>query len=146
MPRVKLDLPSEFDFATELPLRITDINYGGHLGNDTVLSLLHEARVRFLKHHGYTELNIEGAGTIMSDAVIVFKSEAFYGDVAVVEIALGAFERKSCDILYRISNKETEKEIARAKTGIVFFDYQERKPVLVPERFRATFMRNESTV
>jgi len=146
MPRVKLDLPSEFDFATELPLRITDINYGGHLGNDAVLSLLHEARVRFLKQYGYTELNIEGAGTIMSDTVIIFKSEAFYGDVVVVEIALGEFERKSCDFLYRISNKETDKEIARAKTGIVFFDYQERKPLQVPERFRAKFARNESAI
>ncbi|MGB2867051.1 MAG: thioesterase family protein [Bacteroidota bacterium] len=146
MPRVKLELPSEFDFTTELPIRITDINYGGHLGNDTVLSLLHEARVRFLKHHGYTELNIEGAGSIMSDAVIVFKSEAFYGDVVVVEIALGDFERKSCDFLYRISNKETEKEIARAKTGIVFFDYQQRKPLQVPDRFRAKFARDESAV
>jgi hypothetical protein len=46
-----------------------DINYGGHLGNDAVLSLVHEARVRFLKQQGYTENNIEGAGIIMADAI-----------------------------------------------------------------------------
>ncbi len=44
MPRVELELPERFQFVTEIPLRITDINYGGHLGNDALLSLLHEAQ------------------------------------------------------------------------------------------------------
>ncbi|NDG84238.1 MAG: thioesterase, partial [Proteobacteria bacterium] len=60
MPRIKIDLPERFAFSTELSLRITDINYGGHLGNDAVLGLVHEARVRFLKHHGFSETEIGG--------------------------------------------------------------------------------------
>ena len=46
MARVEIELPEQFPFATEIPIRISDINYGNHLGNDAVLSLAQEARVR----------------------------------------------------------------------------------------------------
>jgi len=64
MPRVELELPERFQFVTEIPLRITDINYGGHLGNDALLSLLHEARVQFLRQYGFTEMNVDGRSII----------------------------------------------------------------------------------
>ena len=139
MPRVKVDLPDHFEFSTELTVRIGDINYGGHLGNDAVLSMIHEARVQFLNHYGYSELNIEGAGIIMADAVVVYKTEGFHGDTLVAEVAVGDFQNASCDFLYRLTNKETEKEIARAKTGIVFYDYVSKKTMSVPAKFREKF-------
>ncbi len=136
MARVKLDVPEEFSFSTELHVRINDINYGGHLGNDSVLSFVHEARVRFLKSYGYSEADIEGVGIIMTDAVVVYKSEGFYGDRLLVEVAVRDFTKTGCDFLFRLTNKETKKEVARAKTGIVFFDYTSRKVAAVPQRFR----------
>ena len=60
MPRIKIELPEIFIFKTEISIRITDINYGGHLGNDSLLSIIHEARVRFLKHLDYSESDVEG--------------------------------------------------------------------------------------
>lgn len=139
MARVTLDLPEQFIFTTELPVYINFINYGGHLGNDAVLTLIHEARVRFFQAHGYTELDIEGRGIVMADAMIVYKSEGFQGDLIVIEIALTDFVPYGCDIVYRLTNKATGKEVARAKTGIVFFDYQARKPVRIPKAFRQRF-------
>jgi acyl-CoA thioester hydrolase len=139
MARVKLDLPSKFHFTTELVIRIADINYGGHLGNDAVLSLVHEARVRFLKQQGYTENNIEGAGIIMADAIVVYKAEGFHGDILTVEVAVGDFQNVSCDFYYRLSNRESGTEVARAKTGIVFYDYAAKKTVRVPAGFRKKF-------
>jgi len=139
MGRVKLDLPDLFVFSTDLPVRITDINYGGHLGNDAVLSLMHEARVRFLGSSGFTEMDAGGPGIIMTDTVIVYRSEAFYGETIVVQVALGPFSRVGCDVFYRLSEKEADREVARAKTGIVFYDYGERRAVAVPETFRSAF-------
>ncbi len=136
MARIKIDLPDSFVFSTTIPVRITDINYGGHLGNDALLSIMHEARLQFLTYLGYSEINIEGRSIIMADAAVVYKSEAFYGDTLRVEIAVADFGRVNCDLVYRISNAESGKEIARVKTGIVFFDYNARKPVSIPEGFR----------
>ncbi|MBI3788128.1 MAG: thioesterase family protein [Ignavibacteriales bacterium] len=137
MARVKLDLPDSFQFSTEISIRINDINYGGHLGNDTVLSLVHEARVRFLKHLGFTEKDIGGNGIIMSDAIVVYKAEGFYGEMLTIEVTVGEFSSRGCDFLYRLSNKENGKEIARVKTGIVFYDYENKKIVSVPDVFKS---------
>ena len=139
MARVKLELPEQFIFTTEMPLRVGDINYGGHLGNDAVLSLIHEARVQFLKANGFSELDVDGAGVIMADSVVVYKSEAFYGEVMVVDVTVAEFSRGGCDFFYRLLDKDSGREVARAKTGIVFFDYQARKTVAVPRKFKALF-------
>ena len=139
MARIKLQLPDRNHFITEIPVRIADINYGGHIGNDSVLSLMHEARVQFLHHFGYREQDVDGAGIIMVDAVINYKAEGFYGMTLRIEVAVAEIESHGCDLYYRLSDVSTGKEIARAKTGIVFFDYETKKPMPTPDRFRDLF-------
>ena len=139
MSRVKLALPETFHFTTEIPLRISDINYGGHLGNDAVLSVCHDLRARLFAAHGFTELDVEGVGIVMVDAVIVFQTEAFYGETLVGDVAVCNFSRTGCDVFYRLRAKSDDREVARAKTGIVFLDYGNRKIKPVPQRFRKFF-------
>ena len=98
MARIKIELPGEFQLSTNLPIRITDLNYGGHVGNDTILTLVHEARVQFLRHYGYDELNMGGASLIMSDAAIEFKAELFYGDAVTAFVKAGEFSRAGFDL------------------------------------------------
>lgn len=135
MQRIKIDLPNKFIFSTEIPLRISDINYGGHLGNDSVLSILQEARIRFLSKYNFSEKNVDGFGIIMVDAAVQYKSQGFYGDVLIIELGLDNFSRIGWDFIYRVTNKETTKEIVRAKTGIAFIDYQNNQLVSVPQKF-----------
>lgn len=139
MARVKLELPEKFDFVTEMPVRITDINYGQHLGNDALLSFIHEARVRFLASLGLSELDVGGCGLIMVDAVIVYKAQAVYGDMLSIEVAAREFAPLGCDLVYRVSNPKSGTEIARAKTGILCYDYSRRKVVKCPEKFLSAF-------
>lgn len=139
MARIKLDLPESFPFRTEIEVRHSDMNRGGHLGNDALVSLLNEARIRFYGSMGYREEDIEGAGTIMSDAVIVYKAESFAGDTLAFEVTAGEFSRSGCDLYYRVTHTQTGVEVARAKTAIGFFDYGARKMIAVPEGFRNKF-------
>lgn len=139
MGKIRLELPEKFDFHTEIPVRITDLNYGGHLGNDSVLTLIHEARARFLKSLGYSEMDVCGAGLIQADAVIIYKQEAYFGTVIDMAVTVGDFTNAACDFFYLLTDKSTGKEIARAKTRIAFFDYHLRKKLPVPEEFRTQF-------
>src|SRR5688572_11697187 len=139
MSRVKIELPAHFPFTTEIPVRITDLNYGGHVGNDTVLSIIHEARVRFLVSKGYTELNAGGVGLIMSDVCIQFKNELFYGDNIRISIAVSDFTKVSFEVYYLLQTiHETQtKTVATAKTGMLCYDYSKKRIAAVPESFRA---------
>jgi len=137
MARIKLEVPEKFVFSTQIPVRITDLNYGAHLGNDAILSIVHEARVRFFNFLEYkSEADIDGVGIIMGDAVVVYKSQAYYGDNLQIQIAAADFSRRSFDLIYYITEEKTRREIARVKTGIVCFDYGTSKTVSVPESFR----------
>ncbi len=134
MSRIKIEIPQQFTFSTAIPIRITDLNYGGHVGNDALLSIIHEARIQYLHHHGYTEINFAGAGLIMADVGIEFKNEVFYGDTITIAIAATNFGRVSFDIYYKL---EKEKEgnsinVAFAKTGMVCFDYSLKKITGIP--------------
>jgi YbgC/YbaW family acyl-CoA thioester hydrolase len=134
MARIKLELPEKLCFETELPVRVSDLNYGGHVGNDRMLSLMQEARVIFYRSLGFKdEVNLEGSiGQIVADAVVMYKAESFLGDILTVKIYLEDLNRFGFDMLYLIQNKITGKEIARGKTGIVCFDYLSRKVAPVP--------------
>ena len=132
MARIKVALPDKFTFTTTIAIRITDINYGGHLGNDALLSILHEARVQFLLHHGYAELDVAGKSLIMADVAIEYKGEAFRGDVLTLELAAHDFTKYGFDIVYRVTNQD-QKLIAVAKTGMLCFDYAARKVISLPQ-------------
>jgi 4-hydroxybenzoyl-CoA thioesterase len=137
MPRIKIDLPERFSFSTEIPIYINHINYGNHLDNSALISLVSEARVRFFKALGYTELNVEGCGIVVADVAAQYKSEAFHGEVLIFEMAADDFNKYGCDLVWRISDKASGREVARGKTGVMFFDYTARKAALVPPAFAA---------
>ncbi len=137
MARIKIELPDRFAFSTEVPIHIGLINYGHHLDNAALLSLVSEARVRFFKSLGYTELDVDGVGIVVADAAVQYKSEAFHGEVLVFEMAPDDFNKYGCDLVWRATDKASGREVARGKTGIIFFDYQQRKAAPVPAGFVA---------
>ncbi len=139
MHRVKLELPKEFNFHVSIPIRITDLNYGGHVGNDTVLTLIHEARMQFLLQHNFTEMNFGGVGLIMRDVIIEFKMEIFYGDTVDVYVAANNFSRVGFDVFYKMVKSKEEIKVAVAKTGMICYDYKMKKIVSVPSSVLQAF-------
>lgn len=138
MARIKIELPEQFSFSTSIPVRITDLNYGNHVGNDAILSIMHEARMQFLKSFGYTELEFAGAGMIMSDVAIEFKNELFYGDIVLASVTAADFGKVGFDIYYKLetlAQAQGDKKILAvvAKTGMVCYDYTRKKIIPIPD-------------
>jgi acyl-CoA thioesterase FadM len=137
MARIKIDLPETFSFSTSLTVRITDLNYGGHVGNDSVLSFVHEARVRYLQALGYTEMNLEGVSLIMADAALIFKNEIYYGDGLLISVQAMEFSRLGFDLIYKIEKKMADQPmivVAIVKTTMAGFDYERKKLMSLPEK------------
>lgn len=135
MNRVKIALPEKFSFSTNLIIRVTDLNYGGHVGNDTFLSLIQEARQQFLLSHGYEELSIAGVGLIIADASIEFKRELNYGDIVKISVAAADFDKLGFDLFYKLEVVNGNETVlaGRAKTGMLCYDYAQKKKVTVPD-------------
>jgi acyl-CoA thioester hydrolase len=138
MARIEINLPAKWLFTTGIPIRIGDINRGSHLSHVALVAILEEARAQFLVSLGYAdEVNIQkGIGFILGDVGIVYKSQAHYGQIINVEIAVADLREKSFDLVYRLSDSSQNIEIARAKTGLLVFDYQLQKVVPLPEELK----------
>lgn len=139
MKRMQLDLPDEFPFCTSVDIRIGDINYGQHVGHDAMLALLHEARLRMLRQHGCSEMDVGGCGLIMGDAAIVFQGEVAYPSTLLIEVALANPSRAGFDMVYRVRDAESRSAVAVARTGMICFDYERKRMAKMPEAFRNLF-------
>ena len=61
MSRIEIQLPENFIFQTEIAVRVSDLNYGNHVGNDSILTLMQEARTLFYRSMGFeSEVKLEG--------------------------------------------------------------------------------------
>ncbi len=138
MPRIKIEMPETKLAVIKIAVRITDINYGNHAGNDAFVSIIHEARIHWLQQHGFTELNAGGAGLIMGDIAIEFKSESFYGDIIEVSLFAGEISRVSFELFYQLNTVRNNKQIllANAKTGMVYYSYETKKPVSISDEIK----------
>lgn len=132
--RIRITFEGQYPFCCSIPVRVTDLNYGGHVGNDRILTYAQEARMAFLQQWGYTELNTAGKGLIMADAGIQYKGEAFYGDMLRVEVGVAEIGKSSFELYYRISSIRNGATalIALVKTGMVCFDYATRSVCAMP--------------
>jgi acyl-CoA thioester hydrolase len=136
MARVTIDLPEKFDLSTEFEVYMADVNAGGHLGNQSLVSLLNEAHLRLMKAKGFPDLVVDGLVTINKDLSVIYKSEVFYGDVLVFEVAVAGFHKYGFDLVHRVTSKSSSKVAAVARVGMLFFDLNSRKVAEVPQRFK----------
>lgn len=137
MSRLTIQLPETFRFTTELPVCIGHINYANHLDNVALLSLVSEARVRYLASFGCTELDIDGVGLVVSETAVRYRAEAHYGEVLVIKVAPADFWACGCNLYWQVCAREDGREIAHGRTGLVFFDYARSVKAGVPGRFLA---------
>jgi acyl-CoA thioester hydrolase len=135
--RIKIELPERFGFSADIPVRIADINRGGHVSWNSMFGILEEANVAFWKSLDAWEMDGEKVSRITVDAGINYKRQAFHGQTLRVEITAADLTEKGFDLIYRVTDAEEGTEIARAKVGMLCFDYDKQKIISIPEKLRA---------
>jgi acyl-CoA thioesterase FadM len=118
-----------------IEIRVGDINYGGHMGNDKALAVFHDARIKFLESLGFKERNIGGPGIIMRDAHVTFRKEVFLHDVLLVDVGIDDVTTSTFNVIYTVRRESDDAVVFTGSTGLVSFDYEIRRPVRLPEVF-----------
>ena len=140
MARLHLEFPEDqFYFTTQLTVRITDINSGRHLANDSMVSMISEARARFLYQFGTEEVSVNDVGIIVTDLATTYRREAFARETLVFEVGLMDLNKYGGDIIFRISKSDNGELVALAKSGFVFYNFLAAKVTPMPEDFRVRF-------
>jgi acyl-CoA thioesterase FadM len=142
MARLHLNFPEDqFYYSTPLTVRVTDINAANHLGNDSMISMISEARARFLFEFGIAESERDGTGIIVTDLATTYRAEAHARDQLLFEVGVMDFNKYGGDIIFRVTRPRDKALVAMAKSGFVFYNYKTSQVVAMPEEFRATFER-----
>ncbi len=140
MARLELRFPEDqYCYRTTQTVRVTDINGANHLGNDSMISMISEARARFLFDFGVEDKAEHGIGIIVTDLATAYKAEAYARDRLLFEVGVMDFNKYGGDIIFRITREADQRQIAMAKSGFVFFDYRLRKVVPMPAAFSERF-------
>ena len=142
MARLILNFPEDqFYYSTPMSVRVTDINAANHLGNDSMISMISEARARFLFEFGVAETERDGTGIIVTDLATTYRAEAHARDQLLFEVGVMDFNKYGGDIIFRVTRPRDRTLIAMAKSGFVFFNYKSSQVVAMPDEFRAKFDR-----
>jgi acyl-CoA thioester hydrolase len=142
--RIKIEEPEKYFFSTNTKIRVSDLNYGNHLSNDSVLSFVHQARVELFESWGFSEIDFGGSGVIMTDAAIVYQSEGHLNEEIRIDIGIRDLSRVGFDLCYRLVKVKTGTILAMVKTGIVCFDYSLKKVVSIPDQSRSLLVGSMS--
>lgn len=143
MARVSIPMPPRFPFAMEMSIPIAFINRGNHLGNDSLIACLNEARLAFMLERFAEPYGVAGGAMINADLAVEYKAEAYHGERLQIEVAIGDVYRHGCDFLYRVSVVGDGRVVAHAKTGMLLFDLQAKQLVELPESLRLTLQQDQ---
>jgi len=134
--RVKLKIPDFFHFETLLTIRVSDLNYGGHMGNDAFLSFAHECRVRYFNSIEMTERDFFGSSLIMADSIVKYKSQGFLGDEINIKISIINCSSHGFQLFYLLKKRLNEIDLAYIQTSMVFYNYEKEKITPFPQDFK----------
>ena len=135
MPQVKLPERDVYEFQSSLQVRPQDVNYGGHLGNDNLITLVGASRAYLFHSLGLSELDLgePQTGIIITDMVVNYRGEAFMFDELLIETHIDEFVEKGFRLFHRIT--KDKKLIALVETGILAYNYATKKTAPVPASF-----------
>ncbi len=116
------------EYMATIKPRISDINYGGHLGHTELINLLHEIRVRFLDQHSMHEANICGHGLVIHNINVKYHQEAYWGNELEVKMETKVDGAKII-FDYTVFNSTLKNKTATAEAVMVLVDKVTKRPV-----------------
>ena len=131
-------------FSTEINVQVSHLNYGNHLGYDSLLSLLQEARLRWLKtiNPSSSEIDIENnVGWMVKEVHLVYKSGANHGDELKINLSVSNQTKIGFILEHEVENKTSGKILCYGTILLVCFDFNKGKPSRIPGILRAVITK-----
>lgn len=124
------------NYKANYTVTISDINYGGHLGNDRPFLIFQDARIRFLEHLGFSEGNIgEGKSVVVVEAGCRYLLQVFLHEELEIQVTVREVEGKKCTLDYNVVRQSDKQKVFAGFTVMLAFDYASRKVAQLPEPF-----------
>jgi acyl-CoA thioester hydrolase len=151
VPADPRDVPGDFAHAHSVEVRLADTDAMGHVNNAFYLTYVEIARIAYYEQvvAKPLPLGVHGAeeGMILAEIRMTYRSPAFYGETLTVETRVERIGNTSFGMVHRITAPESRygpaRLVAVADSTLVSYDYQQERPIPVPDDWRAAIAAEE---
>jgi len=131
-----------FRFSTTLEVRWRDLDALGHVNNVVYFTYLEQARIHYLRGLGVVPPDPAGISFILAEASCQFKSPLGLGERVTVWIRVSELRNSSFIFEYRVEG-EDGRLAATARSVQVCYDYQNQRPIPIPDEWREVIVAYE---
>ena len=124
-------------FSTNISIQVNHLNYGNHLGHDALLSVLQEARLRWLKTIDplSSEINIANdVGLLVKEVNLSYHSPGHHGDILDITFHLEKLKRTAFSLHHEVFNQTTDFLLGNGTIVFVCFDYKAKGIAAIPPK------------
>ena len=129
---------------TPIEVRLADTDAMGHVNNAAYLTYMEIGRAAYYEQVTGEpfRLGVHGAeeGMILAEIRVTYRSQAYYGEVLLVETRAERIGRSSFTVVHRLTAPESRHGAARlvavADSVLVSYDYRAERPIPVPPAAR----------
>lgn len=118
-----------FVFETVMRVRNTEIDVGQHLTLESLITLLAEARARFLYSRGIKEINSDYQGLIISNLQLNVVSRVRAREELLFEVGVEQISDKSGDMAIKVTRMYDGSLVAKARKSFIQYDYRSNKAI-----------------
>src|ERR1043165_1149747 len=145
VPADSRDLDGDFAHRHDVEVRLSDTDAMGHVNNARYLTYVEIARVAYYEQvtGNALPIGVHGAeeGMILAEIRMTYRSPAFYGETVTIETRVERIGTSSFAMVHRITAPRSRygpaRLIAVADSVLVSYDYQQERPIPVPDEWRA---------
>lgn len=129
-----IDRELEFDdrvfvFETVMRVRNTEIDVGQHLTLESLISLLAEARARFLYSKGIKDINAEYQGLIVSNLQLNIINRVRAREELLFEVGIEHISDKDGEMAIKVTRMYDGSLVAKARKSFVQYDYRSNRSI-----------------
>lgn len=128
------------EYTDTIKPRISDINYGGHLGHVELINLLHEVRVKFLHQYSLKETDIDGHVLVVRNLNLTYKNQVFWNNNLEIKMRT-RIDGAKIIFSYSVHNSTLGNQSAAAEVAMVLLNRERERPAK-PEIF-ARMLNND---
>lgn len=130
-------------FKADFDVRFVDLDNLGHINNAVYLSYLEQYRIAWMKHLGIFDAfgSKQPIPLILARSEIDYVSQGYYREKITCEGWVSRVGTKSFDLSYNIKTVEEDTILAKAKSVLVWFDYEKNKSVNIPDNVLDIFKK-----
>jgi acyl-CoA thioester hydrolase len=130
----------DFRHRTRIEVRFRDIDSFGHVNNAVIASYVEQARVHYLRD----VVGVDPVGKmplILGMLKIDYQSPIFLADDVVVGSRIDWIGNSSISMSHQL--RAGDRDLAHSTSVLVAYDYDNARPMPVPDEWRAAFAAHE---